>query len=72
MPELHIIQTGRAMRRTCPFLLGALLIALICLGGGPQHLDRLLAPTTAWIAGWLPSELVTRLANRVTSDVYEP
>ena len=61
MPELHIIQTGRAMRRTCPFLLGALLIALICLGGGPQHLDRLLAPTTAWIAGWLPSELFTRL-----------
>jgi diguanylate cyclase len=48
------------MRRTCPFLLGALLIALICLGGGLQHLDRLLEPTMAWIAGWLPAGLAAR------------
>jgi hypothetical protein len=48
------------MRRTCPFLLGALLIALICLGGGLQHLDRLLAPATAWLAGWLPAGLAAR------------
>jgi hypothetical protein len=42
------------MRRTCPFLLGALLIALICLGGGLHPLDQLLGPTSARIAGWLP------------------
>lgn len=42
------------MPRTCPFLLGALLIALICLGGGLEHLDRLLGPTMAWFAGSLP------------------
>jgi diguanylate cyclase (GGDEF)-like protein/PAS domain S-box-containing protein len=47
------------MRRTCPFLLGALLIALICLGGGLDLLDQLLMPVTAWIAGWLPSGLAT-------------
>jgi diguanylate cyclase (GGDEF)-like protein/PAS domain S-box-containing protein len=35
-------------------LLGALLIALICLGGGLHPLDQLLGPATAWIAGWLP------------------
>jgi hypothetical protein len=34
--------------------LGALLIALICLGGGLEHLDRLLGPTMAWFAGSLP------------------
>ena len=32
------------MRRTCPYLLGALLIALICLGGGLHQLDQLLGP----------------------------
>jgi diguanylate cyclase (GGDEF)-like protein/PAS domain S-box-containing protein len=48
------------MPRTCPFLLGALLIALICLGGGLQHLDRLLGPATAWLAGWLPAGLAAR------------
>ena len=47
------------MPRTCPFLLGALLIALICLGGGLQ-LDRLLGPATAWLAGWLPAGLAAR------------
>jgi diguanylate cyclase (GGDEF)-like protein/PAS domain S-box-containing protein len=47
------------MRRTCPFLLGALLIALICLGGGLHHLDQLLVPVSAWIAGWLPSGLAS-------------
>jgi PAS domain S-box-containing protein len=45
------------MRQTCPFLLGALLIALICLGGGLHTLDQLLMPVTAWIAGSLPSGL---------------
>jgi diguanylate cyclase (GGDEF)-like protein/PAS domain S-box-containing protein len=40
------------MRRTCPYLLGALLMALVCLGGGLDHLDRLLVPVTAWISGW--------------------
>jgi diguanylate cyclase (GGDEF)-like protein/PAS domain S-box-containing protein len=48
------------MPRTCPFLLGALLIALICLGGGLEHLDRLLPPATAWLAGWLPAGLAAR------------
>jgi diguanylate cyclase (GGDEF)-like protein/PAS domain S-box-containing protein len=43
------------MRRTCPYLLGALLIALICVGGGLHQFDQLLGPVTAWIAGWLPS-----------------
>jgi diguanylate cyclase (GGDEF)-like protein/PAS domain S-box-containing protein len=38
-------------------LLGALLIALICLGGGLHPLDQLLESTTGWIAGWLPSPL---------------
>ena len=48
------------MRRTCPYLLGALLIALICLGGGLHQLDQLLGPVTAWIAGQLPSQLATQ------------
>ena len=42
------------MRRTCPYLLGALLIALICLGGGLQRFDQLLGPVAAWVAGLLP------------------
>ncbi len=42
------------MRRTCPYLLGALLIALICLGGGLQQFDQLLGPVAAWVAGLLP------------------
>jgi diguanylate cyclase (GGDEF)-like protein/PAS domain S-box-containing protein len=42
------------MPRICPFLLGALLIALICLGSGLEPLDRLLGPATAWVTGWLP------------------
>jgi hypothetical protein len=32
------------MRRSCPYLLGALLIALICLGGGLDRFDLLLGP----------------------------
>jgi diguanylate cyclase (GGDEF)-like protein/PAS domain S-box-containing protein len=51
------------MRRTCPYLLGALLIALVCLGGGLAHLDRLLAPVTAWIAAWLPAAEPGQLAT---------
>src|SRR5918996_2592226 len=51
------------MRRTCPYLLGALLTALVCLGGGLDHLDRLLAPVTAWIAAWLPAAEPGRLAT---------
>jgi hypothetical protein len=47
------------MRRTCPYLLGALLIALICLGGGLERLDQLLVPVTARIAGWLTSGLAS-------------
>ena len=42
------------MRRTCPYLLGALLVALICLGGGLQRFDQLLGPVAAWVAGLLP------------------
>ncbi len=45
------------MRRTCPYLLGALLIALICLGGGLHQFDQLLGPATAWLAAWLPPQL---------------
>lgn len=41
------------MRRTCPYLLGALLVALICLGGGPDRVDQLLLPVTRRIAEWL-------------------
>jgi PAS domain-containing protein len=41
------------MRRTCPFLLGALLIRLICLGGAPDHLDPLLGRVAAWLSSWL-------------------
>jgi diguanylate cyclase (GGDEF)-like protein/PAS domain S-box-containing protein len=48
------------MRRTCSYLLGALLIALICLGGGLHQFDQLLGPVTAWIAGLLPSQLATQ------------
>jgi hypothetical protein len=47
------------MRRTCSYLLGALLIALICLGGGLHQFDQLLAPATAWIAAWLPPQLAS-------------
>jgi diguanylate cyclase (GGDEF)-like protein/PAS domain S-box-containing protein len=47
------------MGRTCPFLLGAMLIALACLGGGLEPFDQLLGPTTAWIAHRLPPELAT-------------
>jgi diguanylate cyclase (GGDEF)-like protein/PAS domain S-box-containing protein len=56
------------MRRICPFLLGALLIALICLGGGLHQLDQLLVPVTAWIAGWLPSGLGS---NQPTTSALE-
>jgi diguanylate cyclase (GGDEF)-like protein/PAS domain S-box-containing protein len=45
------------MRRSCPYLLGALLIALICLGGGLDRFDQLLGPVAAWLAGRLPSHL---------------
>jgi diguanylate cyclase (GGDEF)-like protein/PAS domain S-box-containing protein len=48
------------MPRICPFLLGALLIALICLGGGLEHLDRLLGPTQVWMSGWLPAGLAAK------------
>jgi diguanylate cyclase (GGDEF)-like protein/PAS domain S-box-containing protein len=50
----------RVMGRTCPFLLGALLIALTCLGGGLEPFDQLLRPATAWIAGRLPLELASQ------------
>jgi diguanylate cyclase (GGDEF)-like protein/PAS domain S-box-containing protein len=53
------------MRRTCPYLVGALLTALVCLGGGLDHVDQLLAPVAAWISGWLtgtaPGEPATPL-----------
>ena len=49
-------------------MLGALLIALICLGGGLHHLDQLLVPVTAWIAGWLPSGLAS---NPTTAPALE-
>jgi diguanylate cyclase (GGDEF)-like protein/PAS domain S-box-containing protein len=49
------------MRRTCPYLLGALLIAVICLSGGLDHLDPLLLPVTAGISRWLPPGLATDL-----------
>jgi diguanylate cyclase (GGDEF)-like protein/PAS domain S-box-containing protein len=47
------------MRRSCPYLLGALLIALICLGGGLDRFDQLLGPVAAWLAGRLPSHLAS-------------
>jgi PAS domain-containing protein len=47
------------MRRTCPYLLGALLIVLICLGGGLHQFDQLLGPATAWNAAWLPPQLAS-------------
>jgi diguanylate cyclase (GGDEF)-like protein/PAS domain S-box-containing protein len=47
------------MRRSCPYLLGALLIALICLGGGLDRVDQLLGPVAAWLAGRLPSHLAS-------------
>jgi diguanylate cyclase (GGDEF)-like protein/PAS domain S-box-containing protein len=58
-------------------LLGALLIALICLGGGLYRLDRMLEPGAAGIAGWLPAALATeppeapalRLASRELAPV---
>lgn len=49
----------RAMRRTCPYLLGALLIALICLNGGPDHFDQLLAHVTTSISRWMPAAVGT-------------
>jgi diguanylate cyclase (GGDEF)-like protein/PAS domain S-box-containing protein len=45
------------MRRTCPYLLGALLIALVCLGGGLDSLEHLLLPVTAWTSGVLPGAI---------------
>ena len=54
------IEPVSPMRRTCPYLLGALLIALICLGGGLHQFDQLLGPATTWIAGQLPWELTLR------------
>ena len=47
------------MRRTCPYLLGALLVAVICLSGGLDHLDPLLVPMTAGVARWLAPALAT-------------
>jgi diguanylate cyclase (GGDEF)-like protein/PAS domain S-box-containing protein len=62
------------MPRICPFLLGALLIALICLGGGLEHLDRLLGPASAWMTGWVaavrqPASSPLVLASRELAPV---